>query len=123
VTQVGYCEVALRFIECVKSSKAVKGTEMFKSMLVLFIFAVVSISPATAVAVSADSVGTLSVENSRDNDVALLQVGDSGADRVQNPKTQPQALSANDGESVLSMEWLFAVALFWFVMLSNRRGV
>jgi hypothetical protein len=96
---------------------------MFKNMLVLFIFAVVSITPVSVVAVNADTVSALSVENSSSNDVALLQVGDSGADRTQNLEAQPQALSVNDGESVLSTEWLFAVALFWFVMLSNRRGV
>jgi hypothetical protein len=96
---------------------------MFKNMLVLFIFAVVSITPVSVVAVNADSVSVLSVENSLDNDVALLQVGDSAADRAQNPEAQPQALSVSDSESVLSTEWLFAVALFWFVMLSNRRGV
>jgi hypothetical protein len=96
---------------------------MFKNMLVLFIFAVVSITPVSVVAVNADTVSALSVENSSSNDVALLQVGDSSADRTQNLEAQPQALSVNDGESVLSTEWLFAVALFWFVMLSNRRGV
>lgn len=96
---------------------------MFKNMLVLFIFAVVSITPVSVVAVSADSVSVLSVENSMGNDITLLQVGASGADRAQNLEAQPQVLSVNDSESVLSTEWLFAVALFWFVMLSNRRGV
>lgn len=96
---------------------------MFKNVLALLIFAVVSITPVSAVAASPDSTSVLSVENSRNNDVALQQAIDGGADRAENAKSQSQTLSADNGESVLSTEWLFAVALFWFVMLSNRRGV
>lgn len=96
---------------------------MFKNILALLIFAVVSITPASAVAISADNVSVMSVENSTNNDVALLQAIDSSVDRAENAQSQSQTLSADNGESVLSTEWLFAVALFWFVMLSNRRGV
>jgi hypothetical protein len=96
---------------------------MFKNILALLIFAVVSITPVSAVAISADNVNVMSVENSMNSDDALLQPIDGSVDRTEIAQIQSQALSADNGESVLSTEWLFAVALFWFVMLSNRRGV
>lgn len=96
---------------------------MYKNILILLILAVVSITSVSAVAASADNVSVLNIENSTNNDVALLQVVDGGTDGAGNVESQPQTLSADNGESVLSTEWLFVVALFWFVMLSNRRGV
>lgn len=96
---------------------------MFKNILMLFVYTAVLITPVSAIAASADSVSVVNVEDSTNNDVALLQVIDGSTDMAENATSQPPALSAEDSESVLSTEWLFAVALFWFVLLSNRRGV
>lgn len=92
-------------------------------MLISLVFVVVSISSVSVIAASADSVGVLNIKNSQNSDVGLLQVIDSSTEKTENAMSQPQSLSADNSESILSTEWLFAVALFWFVMLSNRRGV
>ncbi len=96
---------------------------MFKNMLISLVFVVVSTSSVSAIAASADSVGVLNIKNSQSNDVNLLQVIDSNTENAEIAMSQPHSLSADNSESILSTEWLFAVALFWFVMLSNRRGV
>jgi hypothetical protein len=96
---------------------------MFKNILITIVFALVSFTSVSAIAASADSISVLDIKNSQNNDVALLQVIDSNIEKSENAISQPQALSADNSESILSTEWLFVVALFWFVMLSNRRGV
>lgn len=96
---------------------------MFKKILIAIAFALVSVTSVSAIAASADSISVSDIKNSQDSDVALLQVIDNNIETSENSMSQPQALSADNSESILSTEWLFVVALFWFVMLSNRRGV
>ena len=69
------------------------------------------------------SVDVLSVANSMNNDAASLQVANKSNDISKNTYSQPKLQAAEKGESAFSTLWLFVVALFWFVILSNRRGV
>jgi len=50
-------------------------------------------------------------------------VNDKSAEDAMSVTSQPQFESAESSESTLSTGWLLAVALLWFVILSNRRGV
>ena len=96
---------------------------MFKNTLVSVILMVISIFSVSAFAVSADTASVISVANNVDNDATLLQVSDTSFDNTKSVASQPQAISAGKDDSALSTEWLFMVALFWFVMLSNRRSI
>lgn len=99
---------------------------MFKNML-LAIFIAISIIPLSALADKNEStpvnVSVLSITHGANNDVALLPVTDTISKKTENLAVQPQFHSAEKSQSALSTEWLFAVALFWFVILSNRRSV
>lgn len=96
---------------------------MFKNTLISAVLIVVLIFSVSAFAASADSASVISVANSVDSDTVLLQVSDTSFDKTKSVVSQPQVISAEKSDSVLSTEWLFFVALFWFVMLSNRRSI
>lgn len=96
---------------------------MFKNTLISAVLIVVSIFSVSAFAASADNASVISVANSVDSDTVLLQVSDTSFDKTKSVVSQPQVISAEKSDSVLSTEWLFLVALFWFVMLSNRRSI
>ena len=96
---------------------------MFKNTLVSAVLIVSSILSVSAFAASADTANIISVAKSVDGDAILLQVSDMNMDKTKSLVSQPQAISAEKSDSVLSTEWLFLVALFWFVMLSNRRSI
>lgn len=106
---------------------------MFKntviSLVALIAFSTVSIS-----AFAADSeqnnntLNVISAANAANNDAKLLQVAEvarvnkNGA-TSQSVISQPQLQATEKSDSGLSSWWLFAVALFWFVILSNRRSI
>lgn len=96
-------------------------------MLISVVFAVLSIVSVSALAVSnaADkaAISVVSIAISTNNGALLLQASDKSSDIAQNATSQSKPQSAEKSESVFSTEWLFIVALFWFVILSNRRGV
>lgn len=100
---------------------------MFKKMLISLVFVMLSIGSVLAVAASDasdnGSVGVLRVANSMNNDAASLQAASKNSDIAKNTLSQPKLQAAEKGESAFSTLWLFVVALFWFVILSNRRGV
>ena len=100
---------------------------MFKKMLISLFFAMFSMGSVPAFAASDasdnESVGVLRVGNSMNNDAALLQAASKNSDIAKNTLSQPKLQAAEKGESAFSTLWLFVVALFWFVILSNRRGV
>lgn len=95
-------------------------------MLMSVIFAVLSIVSVSTYAGSNATDGValavVSVANNTNNG-AVLQVSDKSSDLARNATSQPKFQSAGTSESVFSAEWLFIVALFWFVIISNRRGV
>lgn len=70
-----------------------------------------------------DAENVISVANNVENEAMLLQTSDKGTDKAISESSQPHFQSAEDSESTLSTGWLFAVALLWFVILSNRRSV
>ena len=96
-------------------------------MLISVVFAVLSIVSVLAFAESDISdnaaVGVLSVANSTNNEAALIQAPNKSKDLVKNTTTQLKFQSAEKSGSAFSATWLFVIALFWFVILSNRRGV
>ena len=95
-------------------------------MLLSVVFAMLSIVSISAFAVSNvsdEAVAVLSVANSTNNDAVLLQATNKSSDVAKIATSQPKFQSVEKSESAFSTEWLFVVALFWFVILSNRRGV
>lgn len=93
---------------------------MFKNMLISLIFLVVSTASTSVFATVDDTVSSVGMS---DNQIVLAEVSDSGFDKTTTTASESQSLLLEKSESTLSTEWLFAIALFWFVMLSNRRGV
>lgn len=93
---------------------------MFKNMLVSLIFLVVSTASMSVIAAVGD---VASIVDKSENQIVLAEMSDSGMDKTTYTTSEAQSLLLEKSESTLSTEWLFAIALFWFVMLSNRRGV
>lgn len=93
---------------------------MFKNMLISLIFLVVSTASTSVFATVDDTVSSVGMS---DNQIVLAEVSDSGFDKTTTTASKSQSLLLEKSESTLSTEWLFAIALFWFVMLSNRRGI
>ena len=99
---------------------------MFKNLLISAFVIGLSMGSVSALAASAESrpdvANIISVAHSAENEALLLQASDKSTNKV-SLSSQPQFQSADSNESTLSTGWLFAVALLWFVILSNRRGV
>ena len=100
---------------------------MSKNILIVVVFAMFSTASVSAFAVSnvTNNVGAraLTVVNATNNEAVLLQEVIKSGDIAKNVISQPKFQSAEKSGSAFSTEWLFVVALFWFVILSNRRGV
>lgn len=100
---------------------------MFKKMLISLVFAMLSMGSVLVYAATDasddGSVSVLRVANNMNNDAVLLHAANKGRDIVKTTTSQPKFPSTEKSESTLSTAWLFVVALFWFVILSNRRGV
>ena len=82
-----------------------------------------SISPVSVFAASNETVNVLSTTNTVSNDTVLLQTINKSSDIAKNVTSQNKFQSTDKSESAFSTSWLFIAALFWFVILSNRRGV
>lgn len=99
---------------------------MFKNLLISVLVVGLSIGSISAIAASIeshpDTANVISATNNVENEAVLLQVSDKSSHQA-SVSSQPQIQSAENNESTLSAGWLFAVALLWFVILSNRRGV
>ncbi len=97
---------------------------MFKNILLAMFFALVATNSLAALADNDElqpvNVSALTIAH---NDAEILQVTDQISKKTENVTAQSQVDSVERSESVLSTKWLFVVALFWFVILSNRRGV
>lgn len=96
-------------------------------MLISVVFAMLSIVSVLAFAAGdvtdSGAVSMLRVANSTSNDVVLSQQVEKANDLAKNATSQPNFQSKVKSESAFSTEWLFVLALFWFVILSNRRSV
>ena len=82
-----------------------------------------SIASVSVFAVSNDAVSVLSTINTASNDTVLLQTFNKHSDVAKNVTSQNKFQTTEKSESAFSASWLFIVALFWFVIMSNRRGV
>ena len=96
---------------------------MFKSLLISVIFTVFSISSVSVFAASNDTVSVPDTTNTVSNDTVLLQTINKRSDLAKNVTSQNKFQTTEKSESIFSTSWLFIVALFWFVIMSNRRGV
>ena len=128
MTHMGYCAYPMCFIKCIQSSKELgNGDKMFKNLLMSVLFTGLSITSISVFAGSIESqhaiANVVSVAHSPQNEAGLLQVNNKSAEDAISVTSQPQFESAENNESTLSTGWLLAVALLWFVILSNRRGV
>lgn len=101
--------------------------KMFKNLLISAFVIGLSMGSVSALAASAeshpDAANVISAANNLENEAVLLQVSDKSSDKEISASSQPHFQSAENSESTLSIGWLFAVALLWFVILSNRRNV
>ncbi len=101
--------------------------KMFKNLLISAFVIGLSMGSVTVLAASAeshpDSTNLISAANNVENEALLLQVSDKSSDKAISVSSQPHFQSAEGSEPTLSTGWLFAVALLWFVILSNRRSV
>ncbi len=102
------------------------GTKMFKNLLISAFVIGLSMGSVSVLAASAeshpDAADVISTAINVENEATLLQVSDKSSEAI-SMSSQPHFQSVEGGESPLSTGWLFAVALFWFVILSNRRSV
>ena len=96
---------------------------MFKNVLISLIFTVFSIASVSVFAVSNEAVSVLSTINTANNDTVLLQAVNKRSDIAKNVTSQSKFHAVEKSESAFSTSWLVIVALFWFVIMSNRRGV
>ena len=96
---------------------------MFKSVLISVIFTVFSVTSVLGFAASNDAVNVLNTINTARNDTVLLQAANKSSDIAKNVTSQSKFHATEKSESAFPTPWLFIVALFWFVILSNRRGV
>lgn len=101
---------------------------MFRNLLIQVFVVGLSVSSISAFAAATSEsydagANVINVANSIENEAVLLQAPDKSVETI-NAASQPQFQSAgSDDESTLSSGWLFAVALLWFVILSNRRSI
>jgi hypothetical protein len=99
---------------------------LIKNIIISLAFAV-SIASAPAFSATSkqdlEAIATLNTVNIADSEVALLQVAELSPNAAKSAVSQPPLELTEQNESALSTEWLFMIALFWFVILSNRRGV
>jgi hypothetical protein len=101
-------------------------SKMFKNLLIAAFVLGLSMGSVSALAASAEShpeANVISATSNVKNQALLLQVPDNSVDEAIGESSQPHFQSAEGSESTLSTGWLFAVALLWFVILSNRRNV
>lgn len=100
---------------------------MFKNLLISAFVIGLSMGSVSALAASAeshpDAANVISAANNVGNEPVLLQVSDKSSDKAIGVSSQPHFEPVVGSESTLSSGWLFAVALLWFVILSNRRSV
>lgn len=97
------------------------------SVAALCAFSFASVPVFAAESESNTTINIISTANAASDDTGLLQATNAGrvntdAATSQRGVSQPQQVSEK-GETGLSSLWLFAVALCWFVMLSNRRSI
>lgn len=100
---------------------------MFKNMFICVVFATLSIFSLSALAdnneSSQDAISVLNAVNNTDNDIVLLPAADKRSDVDKNTTAEARFQTADKSELALPAGWLFVVALFWFMILSNRRSV
>ena len=96
---------------------------MFKNVLISVIFTVISITSVLGFAASNVAVNVLSTINTASTNTVLLQTVNKRSDIAKNVASQNKFLTTDKNESASSTTWLFIVALLWFVILSNRRGI
>ena len=96
---------------------------MFKNVLISVIFTVISITSVLGFAASNVAVNVLSTINTTSTNTVLLQTVNKRSDIAKNVASQNKFLTTDKNESASSTTWLFIVALLWFVILSNRRGI
>lgn len=126
MTHKGYCELASRFIECIQSKPIVfdaKVSNMLKKITILLFVGVISAVSMTASATGNEPIrnakSSLSITNKGANKELPIQATDISKDEVKSTISQ----ATDKSEPILPTMWLLTLALFGFVMLSNRSGV
>jgi hypothetical protein len=93
-----------------------------KIIMSIFVGAILTASmtaSATGNESAKNSRSTLDIANSTINKDTLTQVAGINSAEMKNTVSQP----TNKSEPTMPTEWLLTMALFGFVMLSNRSGV
>jgi hypothetical protein len=102
---------------------------MFKSVIVSVFVVVISLTSMTALATVEETVRfankLLSLENSAISMQSIVEVTDihSAASSYDVKGKTVKSQDNDTSESKLFSGWILAIALFGFVMMSNRRGV
>jgi hypothetical protein len=106
-----------------------KASEMFKNVVVSVFVAVISLASISAVATTEESIWlakkSLSTVNSVISKQSLVDVTDIGS-TTSSYEIKGAIVKSHNNETrepTLFSGWLLAIALFGFVMMSNRRGV
>jgi len=131
MTHMGYCGLTSHFIECNRLGCMflLEASEMFKSAIVSVFVAVISLTSMTALATAEETVKLekklLSLENSVISMQSLAEIADirSAASSYEVKGAIVKSQDNDTSESTLFSGWILAIALFGFVMMSNRRGV
>jgi hypothetical protein len=106
------------------------ASEMFKSAIVSVFVAVISLTSMTVFATAKETVKNekkfLSLENSIVSMQSLVEIEEGVRSAVNSYEVKGATVKSrvNDtSESTLFSGWVLVIALFGFVMISNRRGV